>query len=406
MISTLHRLGETDLSTLENTLTEFAQDRPIALVLPCLYAELEGTAIGLIVEKLGEVRYLDQIVISMDQTGEEEFHQAREFFSQLPQEVRILWNDGPRIQNLIEELEKNELAAGEQGKGRGCWFALGYVLAGQRAQVVALHDCDILSYSRVLVARLCYPITNRNLGYEFCKGYYARYQDRLYGRGTRLFLTPLIRALMQLVGHNPLLDYLDSFRYPLAGEFAMTADLARVNRISADWGLEVGLLYEVYRNCSLKRICQVDLADNYEHKHQDLSPRDPGQGLMRMAIDIGDSLFRTLAAEGIVLSEAFFRTLQTTYQRSAEDIIKRYHDDAVINSLEFDRHAENQAVETFRMALKMASDKFMNDSLGTLRTPNWNRVVSALPDFLSRLYEAVERDNEPVPVAVNVAARG
>ena len=186
----------------------------------------------------------------------------------------------------------------------------------------------------------------------------------------------------------------------------MTADLARVNRMSADWGLEVGLLYEVYRNCSLKRICQVDLADNYEHKHQDLSPRDPGQGLMRMAIDIGDSLFRTLAAEGIVLSEVFFRTLQTAYQRSAEDIIKRYHDDAVINSLEFDRHAENQAVETFRMALKMASDKFVNDSLGTLRTPNWNRVVSALPDFLKRLYEAVERDNEPVPVAVNVAVQG
>ena len=30
MISTLHRLGETDLSSLENTLTEFTQDRPVA----------------------------------------------------------------------------------------------------------------------------------------------------------------------------------------------------------------------------------------------------------------------------------------------------------------------------------------------------------------------------------------
>ena len=402
MISTLHRLGKVDLSTLESTLNNFAQARPIALVLPCLYSELEGRAIHLIVEELKEVRYIDQIVISMDRLEGEQFDQARQFFSQLPQELRILWHDGPRMQSLIEELKENELSAGEQGKGRGCWLAFGYILARQRAQVIALHDCDILSYSRELLARLCYPITNVNLGYEFCKGYYARYQNRLYGRVTRLFLTPLIRALMQLAGHIPLLDYLDGFRYPLAGEFAMTADLARVNRISADWGLEVGLLYEVYRNCALKRICQVDLVDNYEHKHQDLSPRDPGQGLTRMAIDIGDSLFRTLAAEGVFMGEGFFRTLQTAYQRSAEDIIKRYHDDAVINNLEFDRHGENQAVETFRMALKMASDKFMNDSLGTLRTPNWNRVVSALPDFLERLYEAVELDNTPAPVVADV----
>jgi glucosyl-3-phosphoglycerate synthase len=31
------------------------------------------------------------------------------------------------------------------------------------------------------------------------------------------------------------------------------------------------MLVEVFRNCSLKRICQVELAENYDHKHQDLS---------------------------------------------------------------------------------------------------------------------------------------
>ena len=48
----------------------------------------------------------------------------------------------------------------------------------------------------------------------------------------------------------------------------MRADLARVNHIPSDWGLEVGVLDEVFRNCARSRICQVDIADNYDHKHQ------------------------------------------------------------------------------------------------------------------------------------------
>jgi hypothetical protein len=31
--------------------------------------------------------------------------------------------------------------------------------------------------------------------------------------------------------------------------------------------------------------------------------------------------------------------------------------------------------------------------MGTTQIPNWNRVTSALPDFLQALQEAVEADN-------------
>ncbi|MDA2935349.1 glycosyl transferase [Acidobacteria bacterium AH-259-D05] len=396
LISTLHRLGKVDLERLENKLLRHVANRPIALVLPCLYSELEGRAVHIIVEELKKVKYVDQIVLSMDRMEESQFRHAASFFSQLPQRLRILWNDGPRVRRLLQELEENHLSAGEQGNGRGSWMAFGYVLATKRADVVALHDCDIVSYSRELLARLCYPLAKMSLGYEFCKGYYARYGRRLYGRVTRLFLTPLLRALIQLTGHIRLLEYLESFRYPLAGEFAITTDLVRANRIPADWGLEIGTLCEVYRNCSLKRICQVDLIENYQHKHQELSPHNPTQGLMKMAIDIAETLFRTLATEGVIMSEAFFRTLSTAYQRSAEDVIRRYNDDAAINGLELDRHAENLAVTTFRKALEIASKNFLLDPHGALLIPNWNRVTSALPDFLDRLYEAVEEDNQMV----------
>ncbi len=215
----------------------------------------------------------------------------------------------------------------------------------------------------------------------------------MHGRVTRLLMTPLIRGLQRIVGQLPFLQYMDSFRYVLAGEFAMDSDLARVNRIPADWGLEVGMLAEIYRNVTIKRICQVDLTINYEHKHQDLSKEDHTAGLMKMSVDICKSLFRTLAAEGVVLSKGLFRSLLTTYKRTAEDHIERFYADSAINGLELDRHGEETAVEAFTRAIDMAGDQFLDDPLGAALIPNWNRVTSAVPDILGELYGAVEKDN-------------
>jgi glucosyl-3-phosphoglycerate synthase len=190
------------------------------------------------------------------------------------------------------------------------------------------------------------------------------------------------------------LVFLDSFRYPLAGEFAITTDLARVIRIPGDWGLEVGILGEVFRNCAVRRVCEVDICDRYEHKHQPLSAEDPSKGLVKMAVDIAKSLFRTLAAEGVVISDGFFKTLKATYLRSAQDTIQRYAHDAAINGLIFDRHEEGIAVEAFAIAIEIAAKQVLEDPLGMPLIPNWSRVTSAIPDFLERLKQAVEEDNK------------
>ncbi|MEE8449958.1 MAG: glycosyl transferase [Thermodesulfobacteriota bacterium] len=393
VVATLHRLGSPKLEKLEQELKDYSVNRPIALVLPSLYSELEGEALKGIIRELRQVRYLSKIMITMAQTNKEEFKKAREFFAVLPQETEIIWNDGPNIQELYRVLEKNDISAGPDGKGRSAWMAFGHILADGKCQVIALHDCDILSYNRDMLARLCYPVTSPNLDYEFCKGYYTRVTDRMHGRVTRLFVTPLIRAIRRLLGYLPLLEYLDSFRYALAGEFSMVADLARVNRIPGDWGLEVGTLAEVFRNCAVRRVCQVDLADNYEHKHQQLAPDDPDKGLLKMCIDIAQSLFRTLATEGAILSEGFFKSLVVAYIRTAQDTINKYDDDAAINGLFFDRHEEGMAVEAFAKGVQIAANNFMTDPIGAPLIPNWNRVISAIPDFLDRLKEAVHKDN-------------
>ncbi|MFO0776355.1 MAG: glycosyl transferase [Nitrospira sp.] len=399
VVTVLHRLGQPNTEQLEQELERYAKTTPIALVLPSLYAELERPALKRIVEILTDVRYINEIVISLDHASALEFRLAKQFFSQLPQRVRVIWNDGARIQAILNVLVSHEIDIGHQGKGRGCWTAYGYVLARGQSQVIALHDCDIVSYDRQYLARLCYPIANPNLAYEFCKGYYSRVTDRMHGRVTRLFITPLIRSLQLLVGPHPLLSFLDSFRYPLAGEFAMVRDLAWINRIPGDWGLEVGMLAEVYRNCALRRICQADIADAYEHKHQTLSTHNPDAGLLKMCVDITKSLFRNLASEGLVLSESTLKTLRATYLQAAQEAISRYENDAAINSLRFDRHEERRAVEVFLRGMTLATDSFLEDPLGVPMISNWSRVAHAVPDIFHRLMDAVEQDHAWDPAA-------
>ncbi|MGQ9776311.1 MAG: glycosyl transferase [Thermodesulfobacteriota bacterium] len=393
VITTLHRLKKGNLERMEMELEFYSRHNPVSLVLPSLYSELKEKALKTIVSEIQKVKFINQVIVTLGKAEEKEFEYAKEFFSILPQETVVIWNDGPRVQSLYNILDRNDISAGEDGKGRSTWMAFGYILACEKSKVIMLHDCDILNYDREFLARLCYPVVNPNLGYEFCKGFYARVTNKMHGRVTRLFFTPLIRSLEKLLGHLPFLVYLDSFRYPLEGEFSMIVDLARINRIPWDWGLEVGVLAEVYRNCSLRRICQVDLADNYDHKHQELSSDDPSKGLLRMATDIAKNLFRNLASEGIDLSDSLLRTLRATYLKTAQEAITKYHDDAAINGLDFDRHEEGVAVETFTKGIELASKAFVEDPLRIPLIPNWSRVTSAIPDFLERLKNAVDDDN-------------
>lgn len=393
VVATFHRLGETNLPKIEEELSRFSRERPIALVLPSLYSEIEGIALKAIVDKLRDIDYIKEIVVTLGPASEKGFKYAKKFFSILPQKTRIIWNTGSKLKKIYKAIKEADLPTGEEGKGRSAWMAYGYIISQQEFHAIALHDCDILTYNRELLARLCYPVVNPNLDYNFCKGFYSRVTDKMHGRVTRLLVTPLIRALQKIIGYHPLLVFFDSFRYPLAGEFSMNVDLARVNRIPGDWGLEVGVLAEVFRNTSTRRVCQVDIAENYEHKHQELSPEDASKGLHKMCVDISKSIFRTLASEGIVFSEGFFKTLVATYVRTAQDMLKRYEDDAAINSLVFDRHEESLAVETFTNGIKKASEIIMRDPLGVPLISSWDRVTSAIPDILKRLYESVEEDN-------------
>jgi len=393
VVATLQKLGNRPVEEIERELLKISRKRKMVLLLPALFSEFEGPAMPKIIEELKGVEYLDKIVLSLDRANKSQFLQAKKMMSSLHVEVQVVWHDGPGMKRLLKELQDMDFRMDQPGKGRSVWMSLGYILADRDVYAIALHDCDIVNYRKEMLARLIYPVVHPGVDFEFSKGYYARVTDRLYGRVTRLFYTPLILTLKKILGYNAFIEYLGNFRYALSGEFAFDAHLAKGIRISPTWGLEVSMLSEIYQKTSSNRICQVEIIESYEHKHQILDKNQTRQGLIRMATDIGHALFRVLSQDGLVMSEAFFRTLLTSYIQESRTIIEKYNALALINGLKYDRHEEIEAVDAFVSSLKIAIDELIKDPVGCPLLAAWVRVWAAIPDISDRLQECVKEDN-------------
>ena len=395
VVATLHDFSNRDLKELERDLKKFSKDRKMELILPCLYSELEGSALPNIVSEISKTNYLNHIIIGLDRANEEQAKKAWNFFKKLNCPFTILWNDGPNLLKLDKELKNYNLSPQELGKGRNVWYCLGMAIARGEARSIAFHDCDILTFDRRLLAKLFYPVVNPLFNFEFCKGYYPRVAEgKMNGRVSRLLVTPLLTAMEKTVGHNDYLDYMKSFKYPLAGEFSFRRNLMADMRIPCDWGIEIGILSEMYRNQASNRICQVDLADTYDHKHQDLSIDDQTKGLSKMSIDIIKTLIKKLATQGNSFSLETFRSIKATYYRTALDMIDIYRSDALMNGLKYDSHMEEKAVELFALNIMKAGESFFENPMDTPFIPTWSRVNSAIPNFMNRLKQKVELDNE------------
>ncbi len=392
-IATLHDLRTRSVADLDAELAAFAQSRKISLILPCLYSELEGEAMPHILTELSQVTYLHRIIIGLDRADETQFRHAQAFFKGLDQNHIVIWNDSPRMIALGARLEAIGLAPAEQGKGKNVWSAMGFLIGCADSAVMAIHDCDILTYNKEMLSRLVYPVANPNFPYQVAKGYYPRIgEGKLNGRVTRLLVSPLLIALKRVIGDRDYIDYLRSFRYPLSGEFAMRTAILPDLRIPSDWGLEIGVLSEAWRNLAPKAVCQVEIADAYDHKHQDLSAHDADAGLSRMSTDICKAIFRKLAADGTVFTPNVFRTLKATYYRTALDLLEAYYNDAKMNGLSIDRHNEERSIELFAENIMRAGQVFIENPHETPFIPTWNRVHAADPDFLADLKAAAQAD--------------
>ncbi len=391
LITTIHDLG-CDLDRLDDRLTELSQSLPTAVLIPSLYEELERPALTQIRDELAQCRFVNSVVISLYANTEEQYQTAVEFFRPLPQPTYVLWENGPRLMRILANLQEQGLDLTRHGgKGRAVWLGLG--LASLDATAIALHDADIITYDRSYPLKLLFPLLEREFGIAFNKAYYTRLSHsprQMHGRVTRLFVMPLITSLMELFGYRDYLRYLSTYRYPLSGEFALTSDLALNTRIPANWGLEVGLLAEVYRNVAMKRIAQVDLGI-FEHKHQGVGT-SPNQGLQKMCRDILKSILRTLTeTEQVVISADHIRALRVKFRREAQNLTRQYFVDARFNNIEYDRHKEEATLEQFEQVIMQAGEEYLADAINT-QIPDWTRALAVMPDLREQLRDATVAD--------------
>jgi glucosyl-3-phosphoglycerate synthase len=391
LITTIHDLSYQP-ERLEQRLTELSQTHPTAVLIPSLYEELGRPALATIRDHLSHCPFVNNVIICLYAETFDQYCHAVQFFEPLPQPTFVLWENGPGITSILKTLQDKGLDLLRfKGKGRAVWLGLG--VASLHADAIALHDADITTYDRSYPLKLLYPLLEQEFGIAFSKAYYARIGDNprsLHGRVTRLFVTPLITSLMELFGYRDYLRYLDAYRYPLSGEFALSSDLALNTRIPGNWGLEVGLLAEVYRNMALKRIAQIDLGI-FEHKHQSLGS-SANSGLQKMCRDILQSVFRTLTeTEQVVIGPDHIRALRIKYRREAQNLARQYFVDARFNGLEYDRHQEEMTIETFEQVILEAGHQYLEDPAGT-QIPDWTRALAVIPDLREQLLDAVLAD--------------
>jgi glucosyl-3-phosphoglycerate synthase len=374
-ITTIHDYGRPDQPLLDHLQSRLRQ-RPTWVLIPCLYEEFRRPALRLIRDVLTGFPALEGLLIALAAESAEEVEAARAFFDDMPFPVRILWTNGPPVRELLADVHQRGLdVLGPPGKGWAVWQGLG--VATLEAELIALFDADIRTFSPSYPLRMLGPLLEPSDGVAYVKAFYSRLsieEGRLHGRATRLFVAPLLQALEQLTGSSDFLRYLQAFRYPLAGEFAFTGDLALNLRIPCDWGLEIGLLSEVYRHVAISRIAQVDLGI-FDHKHKAIGA-GPDEGLQRMCREILASLLRGLMEhESRALPAEQISALEVVYRRIAEDHVRQHAFDARVNGLPYDRHGEENAVKDFTALLRPGCHSFMERPSGW-RMPSWSRALA------------------------------
>ncbi|WP_410765417.1 glycosyl transferase family 2 [Haloferax sp. DFSO60] len=357
----------TTLHDLSGATPDAPTDRA-AVVVPMTereYASLAAERVLSTLESLSPARVVIPLRASADRVAS-----FADWLSGFDLSLDIVWCDGPRLKSLLHEADLN----GSRGKGRDVWLALG---AAASEEYVVVHDADTKTYDDHYVPRLLFPLAH---GYDFSKGYYARVEDnRLYGRLFRLFYTPLVRALADELD-APIVEYLDSFRYALAGEFGMTGELARNIRPPRTWGLEIGTLGDAYDYAGFDRSAQVDLGA-YAHDHRTVSGPT---GLSDMSTSVGETLLRVVVEHG---GTPDFGTLPERYRQAGLHLIEQYATDAAFNGLDFDYEGENAQVETYAEAVVEPS--------GDNRLPAWTDAPISPADVMAETQsdlDAARRD--------------
>jgi glucosyl-3-phosphoglycerate synthase len=265
---------------------EFPADRLRAerreTVSVCVPAREEAATIAGVVAPLVALRedgVIDQVVVLDDDSTDETGAIASALGADVVRPLTLLPQYGPIL-----------------GKGDAMWRALS-ILTGE---LVAFVDADSEDFGAHFACGLLGPLICEP-GAQFVKGFYRRpfksaaaeVQPTGGGRVTELTARPLLAAF-----YPQLVDVCQ----PLAGEIAARRDLLEALPFCTGYGVEIGLLIDVWQSAGIGAIAQVDL-DVRQNRHrplEDLAPMSAAvlgavtrrlqrEGRLREAVQPGDA---------------------------------------------------------------------------------------------------------------------
>jgi glucosyl-3-phosphoglycerate synthase len=190
------------------------------------------------------------------------------------------------------------------GKGEGLWKSV-HACTGD---ILAWVDADIANFHPHFVTGLVGPLlADRTIGYT--KGFYQRpirvgANAELHptegGRVTELLARPLLNAFWPALA---------GLVQPLSGEFAGRRELLERIPFYSGYGVELGLLVDIFNEAGIDAIAQVDL-ERRVHRNQEIA------ALSRMSFGILQTAMAHLAEEGRVVDG----TWATEYTQYLQDI--------------------------------------------------------------------------------------
>lgn len=187
------------------------------------------------------------------------------------------------------------------GKGEALWKSL-FVTEGD---IVIWADTDVSNFHPRFVYGLLGPLLNHT-SVTFAKGFYRRplrvgkeLQEGSGGRVTELAARPLL---------NLFYPELSGIIQPLSGEYGGRRDALEQLPFSSGYGVETGLLIDIFEKFKLASICQVDMVERV-HRNQSLYK------LSKMSFAIIQTLFSKLERKyGHTMLQEINRTMKIVRQ--------------------------------------------------------------------------------------------
>jgi glucosyl-3-phosphoglycerate synthase len=386
-VPTLHSLGRHHLLGAHATDQVVTRARTAGvsttLILPALAQELDTAAFPRILRVLSADPLVGRLMIVLGHASASQHDAAERLLQDMRVPVSLVRIDDPALLAIGRSLARRGIEVSPHGKGYACWVGLCTALAGSGSDVIAMHDCDIETYSPTLLRRLLSPLVTPARPFDFAKGYYPRVTTRLYGRVTRLFVAPLLRALQVMDLRTTLPAFLGDFRYPLAGEVAFSRALATDLPMHGGWGLEIGTLAEVYRRQGAFRVCQVDVAETYDHRHRPIGgPEADKGGLAVMVEQIVGTLMDALRRDGVAVDGRMLRYVLIHHRHEAQCLLDAYEADAAVNGLAYERARETDMADQFAAAFERC---IANGRCAAAPAhPSWKDVQAIAPQAAAR----------------------